>query len=144
MSMGPPKLPRSRLVVGVAALAVLGLAGCSQPQQSGTVPTADAGAPPLALPLTTGTAVAARPAPDDMVEITVSDTGAGLSPEVVEKLFQPFVTTKQQGMGVGLSISRTIIEAHGGRIWVESGAEGGAIFHFTLRAAPDEGAAEGG
>ena len=82
MSMGPPKLPRSRLVVGVAALAVLGLAGCSQPQQSGTVPTADAGAPPLALPLTTGTAVAARPAP-------TTDTLPATAPQPRRRLSRP-------------------------------------------------------
>ena len=51
---------------------------------------------------------------------------------ICHQLFQPFMTTKQQGMGVGLSISRTIIEAHGGRIWVESNPTGGTIFKFTL------------
>jgi two-component system sensor kinase FixL len=63
----------------------------------------------------------------------VADTGPGLSAEIADRLFQPFMTTKSQGMGVGLSISRTIVEAHGGRIWVESNANGGATFHFTLR-----------
>ena len=53
-------------------------------------------------------------------------------PQPGGQLFQPFMTTKQQGMGVGLSISRTIIEAHGGRIWVESNPTGGTIFKFTL------------
>jgi two-component system, LuxR family, sensor kinase FixL len=62
----------------------------------------------------------------------VADSGSGISPEIAQQLFQPFVTTKQEGMGVGLSISRTIIESHGGRIWVEPNPTGGTIFHFTL------------
>ncbi|WP_374470029.1 PAS domain S-box protein [Phenylobacterium sp.] len=81
--------------------------------------------------------VAARPVDEEMVEVSVTDTGPGVSPEVADQLFQPFITTKQQGMGVGLSISRTIIEAHGGRIWVEPNPAGGAIFRFTLMAAPE-------
>lgn len=68
-----------------------------------------------------------------MVEISVADTGPGLAPEVAGKLFQPFVTTKAEGMGVGLSISRAIVEAHGGRLWWEPNPEGGAIFRFTVR-----------
>ena len=75
---------------------------------------------------------------DDQVEVTVADTGAGLAPEVAKQLFQPFVTTKRKGMGLGLSICRTIVEAHGGKIWVESPPDGGTIFHFTLRAAAHE------
>jgi len=74
----------------------------------------------------------------DMLTISVADTGAGIAPELTGQLFQPFVTTKQQGMGVGLSISRTIVEAHGGRIWVEPNPAGGTIFSFTLRAVTDE------
>jgi two-component system sensor kinase FixL len=69
----------------------------------------------------------------DLLKISVADTGSGIAPELAGQLFQPFVTTKQQGMGVGLSISRTIVEAHGGRIWVEPNPVGGTIFSFTLR-----------
>lgn len=79
--------------------------------------------------------VAAALAPDDMVRISVRDTGCGLSAGVSAQLFEPFVTTKHEGMGVGLSISRTIIEAHGGHIWAEPNAPQGTIFHFTVCAA---------
>ncbi|HEU5445119.1 MAG TPA: ATP-binding protein, partial [Pseudolabrys sp.] len=60
------------------------------------------------------------------------DSGSGIGPEIADQLFQPFITTKRDGMGVGLSISRTIIEAHGGRIWAEPNPTGGTIFNFTL------------
>ena len=73
-----------------------------------------------------------------MVAVDVSDTGSGILPDVASRLFRPFVTTKRQGMGVGLSISRTIIESHGGQITVEPNPGGGTIFCFTLRAAPPE------
>jgi two-component system sensor kinase FixL len=76
--------------------------------------------------------VGARLADEDMVEVFVSDTGTGISPQAAEQLFQPFFTTKAEGMGVGLSISRTIVEAHGGRIWVEPNPAGGTVFRFTL------------
>jgi two-component system sensor kinase FixL len=75
---------------------------------------------------------------DDMVEIAVSDTGSGFHDDIKPNLFQTFFTTKETGMGVGLSISRSIIEAHGGRMWAESNASGGATFRFTLPAAPNE------
>jgi two-component system sensor kinase FixL len=75
---------------------------------------------------------------DDMIEVEVSDTGYGFHEDVKANLFQTFFTTKETGMGVGLSISRSIIEAHGGRMWAESNAAGGATFRFTLPAAPDE------
>jgi two-component system sensor kinase FixL len=81
--------------------------------------------------------VAITPDADDYVRVSVADTGPGISPEVAEQLFRPFVTTKPHGMGIGLSISRTIVESHGGKIWLEPNPSGGTIFHFTL-AAVDE------
>jgi len=75
---------------------------------------------------------------DDMIEVAVSDTGSGFHDDVLSNLFQTFFTTKETGMGVGLSISRSIIEAHGGRMWAESNASGGATFRFTLPAAAGE------
>ena len=75
------------------------------------------------------------PGDDDMVTVNVADTGSGIAPEVSAQLFQPFMTTKRHGMGVGLSISRTIVEGHGGKIWAERNPGGGTIFRFTLRAA---------
>ncbi|MFE1600959.1 PAS domain S-box protein [Methylobacterium sp. ID0610] len=74
----------------------------------------------------------ARPG-EGLVEIGVSDTGTGIAPEITARLFQPFVTTKAHGMGVGLSICRTIVESHGGKIWVESRPGEGTDFRFTLR-----------
>jgi two-component system sensor kinase FixL len=76
--------------------------------------------------------------PDDTVEIAVADTGPGIATEIAEQLFQPFVTTKREGMGVGLSISRTIIDGHGGRIWAEANPGGGTVFRFTLRSVSKE------
>jgi two-component system sensor kinase FixL len=70
---------------------------------------------------------------DGMAEVTVMDSGTGLAPEVSAQLFQPFVTTKKHGMGVGLSICRTIVESHGGHIWAEEAPAGGTAFRFTLR-----------
>jgi two-component system sensor kinase FixL len=76
--------------------------------------------------------VAIAPAESGHVRISVTDSGSGISPEIAEQLFQPFITTKRHGMGVGLSISRAIVEAHNGRIWAEPNPTGGTIFHFTL------------
>lgn len=72
----------------------------------------------------------------EMVEVSVIDAGPGIAENVAAQLFQPFVTTKRHGMGVGLSISKTIIEAHGGQIWVEPNPSGGTIFRFTLPLVP--------
>jgi two-component system sensor kinase FixL len=83
------------------------------------------------------------PLADDMIEIVVSDTGSGFGDDVQQNLFQTFFTTKETGMGVGLSISRSIIEAHGGKMWAEGNAAGGATFRFTLPAASSESLTDG-
>jgi PAS domain S-box-containing protein len=68
--------------------------------------------------------------------VAVQDFGSGIDPEIADKLFSPFVTTKPKGMGMGLSICRSIVDAHGGRIWASRNAGSGTTFHFTLDAAP--------
>ncbi|HMN45518.1 MAG TPA: ATP-binding protein [Povalibacter sp.] len=78
--------------------------------------------------------VAAQAAGRTNVEICVTDSGTGISQETLPRIFEPFFTTKTSGMGMGLAVSRTIIEAHGGRLWAENGSTGGAIFHMTLPA----------
>ena len=75
---------------------------------------------------------------DDFAFFSITDTGTGIAPEIAEKLFQPFVTSKANGMGVGLSICRTIIEAHGGRIAARPNSGGGTVFEFTLPFAETE------
>jgi two-component system sensor kinase FixL len=97
------------------------------------------GLPDSAPPMLT---IATRRRDDEMAEISVADTGPGIAPEVAAHLFQPFVTSKPQGLGVGLSISRTIVENHGGRLWAEVNPNGGTIFRFTVRIARE--AADGG
>ena len=67
-----------------------------------------------------------------LIEVSVADTGSGMAEDIAGRLFQPFVTTKPDGMGVGLSICRTIVEAHGGHIRAEASPEGGTVFRFTL------------
>ena len=68
----------------------------------------------------------------EFITIAIEDTGSGISEALAPQLFQPFVTSKPSGMGIGLSICRTIIESHGGRIWFEPGPDAGTIFRFTL------------
>jgi two-component system sensor kinase FixL len=75
----------------------------------------------------------------DEIRISIADTGCGVSPEVVDRLFMPFVTTKSEGLGVGLSISRTIVEDHGGTLWFESNVDSGTTFHLTLPIGRDHG-----
>ena len=70
-----------------------------------------------------------------MVEVAIADTGSGLAPDVRGRLFEPFVTTKEKGVGIGLSICRRIIEKHNGRLWADDNADGGTTFRFTLKAA---------
>ena len=72
-----------------------------------------------------------------MIEIVVTDSGPGIAPSIAAKLFTPFVTTKPHGMGIGLAISRSIVEAHGGEMTAETNPGGGARFAFTLPAATD-------
>jgi two-component system, LuxR family, sensor kinase FixL len=75
--------------------------------------------------------IEAHVGPEGCCEISVSDTGPGIPADQLDRIFEPFVTAKSEGMGIGLSISRSIVEAHGGRLWAESGAHG-ATFHLTV------------
>jgi two-component system sensor kinase FixL len=85
------------------------------------------------------TVSAVREGPD-FVRVSVGDTGSGIAPEIAPRLFGAFVTTKPEGMGVGLSICKTIVDAHGGRIGCEARASGGTTFSFTLPAYRDAAA----
>jgi two-component system sensor kinase FixL len=99
---------------------------------------AEAGSPRRELVVTTS------PIDGGLVETIVSDTGPGIAPQIAAQLFQPFVTTKRQGMGVGLSISRTIIEAHGGELRLRPNPGGGAMFTFTLPSVNKESVGDDG
>jgi two-component system sensor kinase FixL len=76
--------------------------------------------------------VTARRAGPGSVEISVADSGPGIPSDQLDQVFTPFYTTKSDGLGIGLSISRSIVETHGGRLWAESRPEAGATFRFTL------------
>jgi C4-dicarboxylate-specific signal transduction histidine kinase len=69
---------------------------------------------------------------DDQVVVTVQDSGAGLDPKITEQIFDAFYTTKAEGMGMGLSISRSIVQDHGGRLWATTNEGPGATFQFAL------------
>jgi signal transduction histidine kinase len=72
------------------------------------------------------------------VLVAVRDSGPGVDPGHPDRVFQPFYTTKASGVGMGLSICRSIIEAHGGRLWAEANEPRGAVFQFTLPASQEE------
>lgn len=76
---------------------------------------------------------------DGGVIVTVADTGVGIAPEDREKIFEPLFTTKASGMGMGLAICRSIVESHGGRLWISPNEPSGSVFHVALPAAADEG-----
>ena len=75
---------------------------------------------------------------DTEVQATVSDCGVGLDSEKAELIFKPFETTKANGMGMGLAISRSIVESHGGKLWAEPNSDYGARFNFTLPISVEE------
>jgi signal transduction histidine kinase len=72
------------------------------------------------------------------VAIAISDNGDGIAPQDIERIFEPFVTSKPHGIGLGLAICRSIIEAHGGRLWASNNAPCGATMEFELPAEPTE------
>ena len=76
--------------------------------------------------------ISISPAAPERVQVTIEDTGPGLDPAIVQRIFDPFFTTKPDGLGLGLSISRSIIEAHGGQLWASLRAPHGTAFHFTI------------
>ena len=76
--------------------------------------------------------ITAAAAGEGWLRLSVADSGAGVSPAIADRLFEPFATTKSTGIGLGLALSRSMVEAHGGKLWAEAGAGGGAVFHLTL------------
>ena len=81
----------------------------------------------------------ARPNGDARVEVSVTDRGSGIPSGSLPRLFESFFTTRAEGMGLGLSIARSIVESHGGRIWADNNPDGGATFHFTVPTASNRG-----
>jgi C4-dicarboxylate-specific signal transduction histidine kinase len=80
-------------------------------------------------------AIKSQRAEDEQILVSISDTGRGFPPELAEQIFAPFFTTKPDGIGMGLRISRSIVESHGGRLWAVGSPGRGAIFHLSLPAA---------
>jgi signal transduction histidine kinase len=76
--------------------------------------------------------ITARPNPEGQLVVSISDTGVGLPAENTERIFDAFHTTKPKGTGMGLAITRSIVESHGGRVWATANERAGATFHFTL------------
>jgi two-component system sensor kinase FixL len=89
-----------------------------------------------------GIVIVARRKGNRIVEISVADSGPGVAAEVMDRIFEPFVTTKPLGMGMGLSISRTIVESHGGSLRMARGTPSGAMFIFNLPTAKAEESAD--
>jgi len=77
-------------------------------------------------------AIKSQRADDDQIQISISDTGVGLPPQQADQIFNAFFTTKAHGTGMGLRISRTIVESHGGRLWASGNSPRGASFYFAL------------
>jgi len=76
--------------------------------------------------------VMSEPLPPNGVLISIKDNGTGIDPKDVDRIFEPFFTTKTNGMGMGLSICRSIVEAHSGRLWASNLSHGGAVFYIAL------------
>jgi signal transduction histidine kinase len=76
--------------------------------------------------------IQSRPGENEQLVLSVSDTGVGLPPQKAEQIFDAFFTTKSHGTGMGLRISRSIVESHGGRLWAADNSSRGASFHLTL------------
>ena len=79
-----------------------------------------------------------KPCESSGIEVSVSDSGPGIDPQHLQRVFEPFYTTKASGVGMGLSICRSIIDGHGGRLWAEANEPHGTVFHFTLPATQDD------